>query len=450
MKKIISTKKIVLKDITINNIKPGSEEMVLKFVTMLIRFGEFETYNKCLSKYISKIAEDSSYWLLLEKNQLAAVEKFYKDEAKVKNFINLKETVELLKAELKQLPSHEAFLRLPVIDRFFIISYANCIYKKISYDEDILKRFTILDKIGQFDELKAEVKETVLQNFAHCIRVEGELFYGVKLRRSGINSPKCSLDGVELNNPRIFYTGWYYSLFEAKGNRKKRAEINTFHIIGILRSLTNFVILNGKPNENMNDRKLQKIERKKISSDDFVICCSIFQCMHKNHSLYDIEAVIEVMDIQENIIKELILPAGYCNECNRYFIFEDDFQKVKNIGIPLCRVIDEKVYRNSVSESLFSNGWSQESLLRQYGYSVSIEEGLTAERRQKILAVMIDIGVITRSEIKNYLSFFIRIRENNPVFELAISKWQEDLEFVSEYNKGHYTAYKVSGIRRGW
>ena len=84
----------------------------------------------------------------------------------------------------------------------------------------------------------------------------------------------------------------------------------------------------------------------------------------------------------------------------------------------------------------------------QYGYSVSQEEDLTAARRHRILAVMIDNKILTKTAIISYLDFFISQRQSQPKFEAAISKWENDREFVSDYHKGSYTKYGVKRIYR--
>ena len=87
---------------------------------------------------------------------------------------------------------------------------------------------------------------------------------------------------------------------------------------------------------------------------------------------------------------------------------------------------------------------AQESILMQFGYTVSQEESLSASRRQKILAVMIDNKVLSKSEIISYLDFFI----NQSKFELAVSKWEMDRDFVQEYPTGEYTQFGVNAIYR--
>lgn len=91
---------------------------------------------------------------------------------------------------------------------------------------------------------------------------------------------------------------------------------------------------------------------------------------------------------------------------------------------------------------------SQESVLMQYGYSVSQQEGLTMARRQKILAVLLDNEILSKSEIISYLDFFITQRQYRHGFEIAISKWENDREFVADYKKDGYTRYGVKGIYR--
>ena len=91
---------------------------------------------------------------------------------------------------------------------------------------------------------------------------------------------------------------------------------------------------------------------------------------------------------------------------------------------------------------------SQESILMQYGYSVSQTEGLSDARRRKILAVLVDNKVLTRSDVIGYLDFFISQRKHQHQYEKAIEKWESDREFIAHYKTGSYTEYKVNSISR--
>ena len=84
----------------------------------------------------------------------------------------------------------------------------------------------------------------------------------------------------------------------------------------------------------------------------------------------------------------------------------------------------------------------------QYGYNVSQVKGLSATRRQKILAVIIDNKVMAKSEIISYLDFFINQRNSMSNMEVAVSKWEVDREFVENYRIGQYTQFGVNAIYR--
>lgn len=183
-----------------------------------------------------------------------------------------------------------------------------------------------------------------------------------------------------------------------------------------------------------------------INVKDFVVRRTTFKCRHNDHKLQNIDAIIKIIDRNGDIV-ETRVSAGYCPNCNVYFIMESTYQNLKTRGTPICRVSDEKAY---LSNSAFFNGTqlAQESILKQYGYSVSQEEGLTRARRQKILALLVDNKVLTRSEIISYLDFFINQRKHQYRYEKAIDKWESDREFISEYKSGVYSQYGVKAIYR--
>lgn len=167
--------------------------------------------------------------------------------------------------------------------------------------------------------------------------------------------------------------------------------------------------------------------------------------MHNTHIISDIDAVIMVVD-NEGKQKAFKISAGYCAQCNIYFIMDSVYQNLKRQGIILCRITDEKTYLKGG----FMNGakLAQESILMQYGYNVSQTVGLSARQRQKILAVMIDNKVLSKSEIISYLDFFIRQHGSRNNMGIAISKWEDDREFVEHYKSGEYTKFGVNAIYR--
>lgn len=198
------------------------------------------------------------------------------------------------------------------------------------------------------------------------------------------------------------------------------------------------------PEKNVIGNQKKEIINCNIGLKDFLIRTNIFKCMHDKHK---IDNVVAMINIDENGKKKSIkVAAGYCSKCKIYFIMESTYQELKRKGIILCRITDEKTYYKGG----FMNGshLAQQSILMQYGYNVSQVEGLSTVRRQKILAVMIDNNILSKSEIISYLDFFINQRAGRSNMELAISKWEADREFVEQYRIGEYTRYGVNAIHR--
>lgn len=183
-----------------------------------------------------------------------------------------------------------------------------------------------------------------------------------------------------------------------------------------------------------------------INVKDFIVRRNVFKCRHNDHQLQNVNASISLINSKGEVISQKVA-AGYCPKCKMYFIMESIYENLIKKGTPICRTNNEKSY---LKEASYENDiqLASESILMQYGYNVSQKDGLTEARRQKILAIMIDHQILTKNEIINYLDFFIRQRQNNPKFEIAISKWKTDREFVSNYRLDDYQTYGVNSISR--
>jgi hypothetical protein len=183
-----------------------------------------------------------------------------------------------------------------------------------------------------------------------------------------------------------------------------------------------------------------------IHVKDFVVRRNVFKCRHNDHKLQNINAEISLINSIGEIVQSTVF-AGYCSNCNIFFIMESTYENLKRRGTPICRVSDEKTYLKGAS---FVNGMrlAQQSLLMQYGYNVSQTGGLTTARRQKILAIIIDNRILTKSDIIGYLDFFISQRQGQLKYQVAISKWEADKEFVSDYRKDDYATYGIRSIYR--
>lgn len=254
-----------------------------------------------------------------------------------------------------------------------------------------------------------------------------------KSKCSHYEKEKCSCEQVllsscSLQNPDCIFHDEFLE------RMKKHSE-------KILKKQENQIIAKEPKKENVSKSEPPLPE---IGLKDFVVRANVFKCMHNKHKIDNVVAMINIDDNGKR--KQIKITAGYCSQCKIYFIMDSTYQNLKKKGMVLCRVSDEKNYMKSG----YINGMklAQESLLMQYGYNVSQTEGLTDIGRQKILAVIIDNKIMSKSEIISYIDFFISQRSSNSRMEVAISKWEADREFVENYKIGQYTQYGVNAIYR--
>lgn len=190
----------------------------------------------------------------------------------------------------------------------------------------------------------------------------------------------------------------------------------------------------------------------KIEIKDFVVWDrNIYRCTNKRHKLFDIEAVIEVID-DEGKTKWKDISAGYCKDCNVFFITEYMYDKLKRWGTPICKLYEKEIDDREICDRRNDNYGEMilrtESILMRYGYNVSKKNGLSKYRRRAILALLIDNEILRKNYIINFLNGRINFNGLKCNNELAVSKWEDDIDFVNEYKKGSYKKYGVRSIRR--
>ncbi len=156
------------------------------------------------------------------------------------------------------------------------------------------------------------------------------------------------------------------------------------------------------------------------------------QCHIKGHDIQ--ESVIAVMDIlhEDMTVEKVELPTTFCLKCNTYYISEKDYLKIIKRGKPLCPPMPEKeyeAYKEGLSD--FSN-LNSVGKLKSVGYTVDSKHGYTDTFRQNVLLSAIEDGVVTKEEAIEYLTFFIRMRENDPYCREAVAKWRRDRNFLEK------------------
>lgn len=170
------------------------------------------------------------------------------------------------------------------------------------------------------------------------------------------------------------------------------------------------------------------IERSTISIENFLIRTTSMHCIKQDHHLHRIRALVWLDNGKK--IKEEEIDAGFCTECNQYFITELEYEKLCQKGRICCRVITFSEYRK-----LYESGyhkWAETSLLRSYGYSVNAQDNLSEDERKRILAFVVENKIMSVNDIINFLEWLMH-RNSSKNFYAARLKWNEDIEFLRKY-----------------
>lgn len=119
----------------------------------------------------------------------------------------------------------------------------------------------------------------------------------------------------------------------------------------------------------------------------------------------------------------------YCRKCDQYYINVQSYQQyAEKYGLPMLKVT---TWRNFFRSGDYSE-WNKESELAAYGYSAGENNGAVDSERQRLLADLVDSGLMTKSEIVGWLEFLIRTRKN--LDNLTVQKRRKnDLEFLNNY-----------------
>lgn len=180
---------------------------------------------------------------------------------------------------------------------------------------------------------------------------------------------------------------------------------------------------------------------------DFVVKTDIYKCKNKGHNIEEITAVIYCLLASGDIIEKNVM-AGYCLECDVYYILNKEFENLKNDCQLLCRVIDNSI--PNVKGVGYYSQLKETSVLKQYGYNTNQIEGLTKVQRQTILEFILCSKILSKTEICAHLDWLIESRSyDTEKFSCAIDKWKMDRKFIEEYKITNERKIVVKNITKG-
>ena len=163
------------------------------------------------------------------------------------------------------------------------------------------------------------------------------------------------------------------------------------------------------------------------------------KCLHKHN-------VISVTGILTKLSGAPVrINVNYCENCKRFYIHKIDFDRYcDRYGIILGSIsLDYMGFPKQQGQF----NLAAESPLHFCGYTVNQQDNYTESERHKILASIMNHGIMKKPEIINYLHFYINTQGSNKRKALAVSKWEDDLDFVTNYRLDKQRRYKISNIK---
>ena len=146
------------------------------------------------------------------------------------------------------------------------------------------------------------------------------------------------------------------------------------------------------------------------------------KCLVENHDVISVALRIP-SDLES---KPVVINANYCMDCDRFFISADEYNYYRSI-YPIMLIRFEYV---SDYDPSFTSSLANKSPLMLAGYSVRADLNYSAFKRQSILRNVIELGILSKHEVINYINYFISMNGKAQGMENAVKKWEEDLDYV--------------------
>lgn len=221
--------------------------------------------------------------------------------------------------------------------------------------------------------------------------------------------------------------------------------------LGLKQTKLNFNQKESENEEGKLDKKIHNFEKnikstneKLLPKADFFVRTSVSGCSKKNHKIIDFLAEVDVICSNGNVIKKSF-PASYCEDCKLYFMYDNEYKRLRKSGVPLCSIYEYSKYIKTKNTGKIE--LKPESLLHSFGYNVGASEGLTSKQRKKILSFVINNGVMSKHEIINLLSYFVDFRKNDVRQSIAIAKWKNDIDYLRNTDIDTSKKVEVNSIR---
>ena len=107
-----------------------------------------------------------------------------------------------------------------------------------------------------------------------------------------------------------------------------------------------------------------------------------------------------------------------------------------------------KFSKNGSFSENFGGTLEEESVLHLCGYNVNQTDDMSEGQRHIILEYLIKNHVMNKPEIIRYLDFFISRNGKKRNMEVAVSRWEDDVNWVRNYNMCGQRQANIRGMKK--
>ncbi len=154
------------------------------------------------------------------------------------------------------------------------------------------------------------------------------------------------------------------------------------------------------------------------------------RCDIHKHNVVSATAIVRTSKFENVPIN-----VDHCLDCNKHYVNKVslDCYELKYGEIYACK--QNQINKSNFNESgtRFYDRRNEQSILANYGYSVSRLRNLSSRQRAKILLRVIEMGAMSKPQIIDHIEYLIKERSDRNNMKTAISKWKEDLRFINNY-----------------
>ena len=176
------------------------------------------------------------------------------------------------------------------------------------------------------------------------------------------------------------------------------------------------------------------------TKNTLLIYSGTISCFKHKHPVIDVAARLPI-----NNGNYITIHASYCTKCKVAFIHKAYFKQLR------------QKYRFIVADfvELSADGYTAikqssmaaESKLMLCGYNVKAD-GLTDRERKQLLQEIMLYGILSKTQIINYLEHFLSFNGSQERMHYAVLNWEADLRFVRDFNLDHHPAISINRIEK--